>query len=302
MSNATTPLFSKPLSFFDIRITFILSKPYTTIMVYQRLIEGKYGPYNYKSVRKGQTVLSVYLGKADTAFISSKATPPSKGLIEQFIERHKKDDDGLIYPQSDKPLKAQDTPQAPKKQYSKMKIERKGKTKLKHFDRLHLYHFAKKFKIDRAEIDHSISYDENREILEKQARQNGFSQEEITGQDSEGRYWAEQYKEAKKKVKLEIIETQEDKDAWQAYQTGAKSDSVRYNPNETSAKQQEKDAEQHKKLVNRRIKKEARLARDRGATVPYSFGTMLDAGVPVDTIRKVYRPGTDIKIIADKTD
>ena len=262
-------------------------------MVYTRLIEGKFGPYKYKSVRQGQTVLSIYLGKA-TDREASEITPPSKGQLEQFIDRHRNDKDGLEYPKTDKPLKAQDTtPAQPKKQYSKMKIERKSKTKLKHFERLHLYHFAKKFKIDRAEIDNSISYDENREILEKQARANGFSQEEITGQDTEGRYWAEQYKEAKKKLKEEIIETQEDKDAWESYQTGVKSDSVRYNPNEKSAKQLEKDAEEHKKLVNRRIKKEARLARDRGATVPYSFGTMLDAGVPVDTIRKVYRPGAD---------
>jgi hypothetical protein len=70
-----------------------------------------------------------------------------------------------------------------------------------------------------------------------------------------------------------------------------KSDSVLYNPNEKSAAQISAEADKEQKAQSSRIRIEAGDARDRGSTVPYSLGTMIDAGVPVDTMRKVYREG-----------
>ena len=243
-------------------------------MVYKRFV-NKWGPYKYRSERHGDTVLSIYLGRATEEPKNDK--PPA-------------------------PVQRLETMQPPEPQRKPLRIEKKrrGQTKLKHFERMHLYAFCKKFQIDRAEIDHGLTYDENREILEKYARQNGYSREEITGQDLEGRYWADEYKRAKKQLKEENTASAEDLDAWESYNAAyttkpkkRQSDSVQYNPNEKSSAQINQDAEDHKKTVNSRIKKECRDAKSRGATVPYSYGTMLDAGVPIDTIRKVYRQGAD---------
>ena len=48
-------------------------------------------------------------------------------------------------------------------------------------------------------------------------------------------------------------------------------------------------AEKARKEQNARIRKVCRDAFATDSTVPYSVGVMLDAHVPVDTIRKVYR-------------
>jgi hypothetical protein len=42
-----------------------------------------------------------------------------------------------------------------------------------------------------------------------------------------------------------------------------------------------------------RIRKVCREAKETGSTVPYRLGEMIDALVPVDTIRKVYRQGVE---------
>ena len=52
------------------------------------------------------------------------------------------------------------------------------------------------------------------------------------------------------------------------------------------------EAEKAEKSLHSRIRKACRLARETKSTVPFSLGSMIDAHVPIDTIRKVYRQGS----------
>jgi len=158
-------------------------------MVYSRLVEG-YGPYLYRSVRKGQSVLSVYIGPGNKKAAKNYTThAPSKGALD------------LFKPRTPAPtLKAQERPEPEK---PKLKIEKKGKgeTVLTHLERMHLYAFAHKNGIDRAEIDHKVSYEENKEYLETLAQQKGHSRRDIELSEQQAEHWAGAYQEYKQKLK-----------------------------------------------------------------------------------------------------
>ena len=71
-----------------------------------------------------------------------------------------------------------------------------------HLERLHLEAFRKKSKLDKAEIDNKLSYDENKTHLKKLARAQGHS-DTIKQNDKEANEWAKEYIDYAKKADKE---------------------------------------------------------------------------------------------------
>jgi hypothetical protein len=164
-------------------------------MVYSRLVEG-FGPYLYKSERTGETVKSIYLGIDHT-----RTRKPLN--YTTLNDKRFKDQDRAAPGLGSGPI------EAPKPEKPKLHIEHKTKeeTNLTYIERAHLYALAKKYDIDRAEIDHKISYDENKEILSKMAKENAQDQQKAELE-------AEQYKGAYKDF---IKNVEEDSEKWKDY-------------------------------------------------------------------------------------
>jgi hypothetical protein len=161
-------------------------------MVYSRLVEG-YGPYLYKSVRKDQKVLSIYLGPGGAKKARSYTTSISKGQLDKYSKV-----------ETVNPLTASTAPIGKSKiDKPKIKIEHKGKDKtvLTHLERMHLYAFVKKHGIDRAEIDHKVSYEENKEYLDTLAQNKGMTNRDIEMTDDQSKHWAGAYQDWKASFK-----------------------------------------------------------------------------------------------------
>jgi len=167
-------------------------------MVYLRLVED-YGPYKYKSVRTGETVKSVYLGKA---YLPLKKATSYTTLKDERFKPQDKPASGL----GSGPV------EPPKPEKPKLHIEHKTKeeTNLTYIERAHLYALCKKYDLDRAEIDHKISYDENKEILEKMAKENANSNLDLDRAKIEAEQWKGAYQDFVKNV-------EEDSDKWRDY-------------------------------------------------------------------------------------
>lgn len=95
----------------------------------------------------------------------------------------------------------------------KIMVEHKTKedTNMTYLERAHLFALAKKFDIDRAEIDHKLSYDENKEYLEQLARRNASNtQNDLDRASVEADKWAGAYQDFMNKVS-------EDDEQWKNY-------------------------------------------------------------------------------------
>lgn len=129
------------------------------------------------------------------------------------------------WPDVDTPKKAKPEPQETvnpfangqpivyKAEKPKIKVEHKTKeeTKMTYLERAHLLALTKKYGIDRAEIDHRLSYDENKEYLERIASANASnSQTEMDRASIEADKWAGAYKEFMNTVS-------EDDERWKDY-------------------------------------------------------------------------------------
>lgn len=174
-------------------------------MVYSRLIEGC-GPYLYKSVRKEQKVLSIYLGPGGKKKAKLYTTPPSRGPLDQYKTKEE-----TVNPFATN-AQIQVKPEKPK-----LHIEHKTReeTRLTHLERMHLYAFAQKNGIDRAEIDHKISYEENKEYLETLAQNKGMTKDEIGLTQEQSAKWAGAYQDYKQSLK----EDPEIEQKWKDYFT-----------------------------------------------------------------------------------
>lgn len=170
-------------------------------MVYSRLVDG-YGPYLYRSVRKGQSVLSIYIGPGNKKKAASYTTPgPSTGALDKFKPQPQTT-------QHTHTLKPQES--RPEKPKIKIEHKEKGQTILTHLERMHLYAFCQKNGIDRAEIDHKVSYEENKEYLETLAQHKGHTSRDIELSEQQAAHWAGRYQEFKEQLK-------EDKDLEKLY-------------------------------------------------------------------------------------
>jgi len=172
-------------------------------MVYSRLVDS-YGPYLYRSVREGETIKSIYLGpdKTHTRKPLSYTTLTDK----RFKDQDKPKAAGLV----SGPI------EPPKKEKPKLHIEHKTKeeTNLTYLERAHLYALAKKYRIDKAEIDHKISYEENKEYLDTLAKQNAISNRNADFDQEREKLEADQWKGTYKDF---IQDVEEDSDKWKDY-------------------------------------------------------------------------------------
>lgn len=76
---------------------------------------------------------------------------------------------------------------------------------------MHLYALCKKYDIDHAEIDHKITYDENKEYLEQKARQNASSNTtDLDRKTVEAEQWTNKYKDF-------MDEVGQDDERWKDY-------------------------------------------------------------------------------------
>ena len=69
---------------------------------------------------------------------------------------------------------------------------------------------TKKFGIDRAEIDHKLSYEENKDYLDRMAKENSYSKDQLKSADLEAKQWAGEYKDF-------IENVGEDSERWRDY-------------------------------------------------------------------------------------
>jgi len=169
-------------------------------MVYSRYV-NVYGPYLYRSEREGETVHSIYLGPGARPI---RETGPHAANTYTTIDKFKDQDqtNPLIGP----------GPQAPKPKKKKLVIEHKTKeeTKLTYLERAHLYALCKKYDIDHAEIDHKISYEENKDYLDRLAKENSYSQEDRQKAELEAETWKGAYKDF-------MEDLSEDSEKWKDY-------------------------------------------------------------------------------------
>jgi hypothetical protein len=177
-------------------------------MVYSRYVE-KYGPYLYRSKREGETVKSIYVGKgANTQTTQANLTPHIKKEPEHKTEMtsNKDKDVNPFAAPTNKPL------EPPKPEKKKIQVEHKTKeeTNLTYLERAHLLAYAKKYNIDRAEIDHKLSYEENKIYLDQLAKENSISQDDKNRADLEVKEWSGKYKDFLDDVK-------EDSEKWKDY-------------------------------------------------------------------------------------
>ena len=94
----------------------------------------------------------------------------------------------------------------------KVKIEHKTKdqTKMTYIEKAHLKALAKNYSIDSAEIDSTISYEENKDHLMQQAKANSYSQDDIQKAELESDRWKGAYEDFLENVS-------EDSDKWKNY-------------------------------------------------------------------------------------
>lgn len=78
-------------------------------------------------------------------------------------------------------------------------------------ERAHLLKFCKENDIDRAEIDHKISYEENKEYLDQLAARNGMSNEDKRREDRDFEKWKGAYSDFMQKV------SDEENEQWKDY-------------------------------------------------------------------------------------
>jgi hypothetical protein len=99
---------------------------------------------------------------------------------------------------------------APKKEKVKLEHMTRDETKLTYLERAHLLALTKKYGIDRAEIDHKISYEENKDYLDRMAKENSYSKDRLQSADLEAKQWVGEYKD--------FIDTVgEDSERWRDY-------------------------------------------------------------------------------------
>lgn len=170
-------------------------------MVYSRYVED-YGPYLYKSERIGETVKSIYLGKGQIGL--RKRTAYTTLTEERFKPQEK--------PQETPAGLGSGPIAAPKPEKKKIFLEHKTKeeTRLNNVQRVHLLALANKYGIDRAEIDHKLTYEENKEILEKMAKENANSNQDLDRAKLEAEQWKGAYQDF-------IKDTEEDSEKWKDY-------------------------------------------------------------------------------------
>lgn len=98
----------------------------------------------------------------------------------------------------------------PKKEKIKVEHKTKDETKLTYLERAHLLALTKKYGLDRAEIDHSLTYDENKDYLEEMAKASSFSRDDVARADLEAKQWVGAYKDF-------MDDVSEDSERWKDY-------------------------------------------------------------------------------------
>jgi hypothetical protein len=98
----------------------------------------------------------------------------------------------------------------PKKEKVKLEHKTKDETKLTYLERSHLLNLTKKYGIDRAEIDHKLSYEENKDYLDQMAKENSYAKDQMKSPDLEAKQWAGEYKDF-------IATVDEDSERWGDY-------------------------------------------------------------------------------------
>jgi len=83
----------------------------------------------------------------------------------------------------------------PRKERVKVEHKTKAETKMTYLERAHLLALAKKYGVDRAEIDHKLSYDENKEYLTRLAKANSVSDDDLGKAELEAKEWSGAYKD-----------------------------------------------------------------------------------------------------------
>lgn len=99
-----------------------------------------------------------------------------------------------------------------KSEKPKVKVEHKTAkdTKMTYLERAHLLALAKKYNVDRAEIDHKLSYGENKEYLSGLAKLGDVSGDVLAVSDLEAAEWTGKYREF-------MDEVGEDSERWKEY-------------------------------------------------------------------------------------
>lgn len=164
-------------------------------MVYSRYVYAC-GPYLYRSEREGDKVHSIYMGRAG----NKPRTPPAGKPLEAFKSPVPKGPAQL------------GSNQAPRPETKKIKLVHMTtkETKLNNVQRVHLLALANKYSIDRAEIDHKLSYEENKEYLDRLAKEQSFSSEDRNKAEIQAQEWTGAYKEF-------IENVSEDSEKWKDY-------------------------------------------------------------------------------------